>query len=293
MRKLHINIRVIIILCWIIIAGLYIRYEAYPVWFTRTLPGYRGLLPDDLLARESWAKILVENQPAGYVHTIFTMDDDEPEPVLEITTRMQMRVQILQSVQTIRVFSEIFLDQDYEPQRFHLSTSAGDFSLRVQGEHMGNRQFAITTTTGSSTSTRTITLPRDVVFYSPVYELAIQQLRPGRSLAIRTLDPLTLQTTTVVISAGNREMITLAGRQVRALPLETNWQGLTLRSWINDAGIVLRQETPLGWTMETATQEEALQAVSDTGPAPPLLSGVAGLSFLQTLIGARTAQERP
>ncbi len=293
MRALHINIRVIIVFIWMITAGFYIRYEAYPVWFTRTLPGYRGLLPDELLTRESWKIIRINEQPAGYVHTIFTMDDDAPDPVLEITTRMQMRVSILQSVQTINVFSEIFLDQDYLPQRFTLSTSAGDFALRVQGEHTGDRQFTVTTTSGTSTTTRIITLPRDIVFYSPVYELAIQQLRPGRSLSIRTLDPLTLQTTTLMVTAGTREMIELDGRQVRALPLETHWQGLILRSWINDAGLVLRQETPFGWTMETAQPEQAVEAVSNTQPAPPLLPGVAGISLLQTLIGARTTQERP
>ncbi len=280
-------------MCWVVIVAFYIRYEAYPTWFTRTLPGYRGLLPEDLLTRESWSRIIVDNQPAGYVHTIFTMDDDEPEPVLEITTRMQMRVRILQSIQNIGVFSEILLDQDYMPQSFTLSTSAGDFSLRVTAEHIGDRQFEVTTRRGESISTRTITLPQDVVLYSPVSEMAIQQLRPGRSMAVRTLDPLTLQTTTIMITAGTRETITIDGRSVRALPLETNWQGLTLRSWVNDEGQVVRQETPFGWTMETADPEEALQAVADTGPAPSLLSGMAGLSLLQTLIGASSTPEGP
>ena len=283
----------LILISWAIIAVLYIRYEAYPMWFTRTLPGYRGLLPDDLLTRETWNIILVEDQPAGYVHTIFTVDDDEPEPVLEITTRMQMRVRVLQSIQTISVFSEMILDQDYLPQQFTLSTSAGDFTLRVTGQHIGERQFEVTTVTGSSTSTRMITLPQDVVLYSPVNELAIQQLRPGRALAIRTLDPLTLQTATIMITAGPREIIEIQGREIRALPLETNWQGLTLRSWLDDNGFMVRQETPFGWIMEATTADEALKAVADTHTAPALLPGMAGLSLLQTLIGARTTQERP
>ncbi len=274
---------------WAIVALVYLRYEAYPTFFTRTLPGYRGLLPEDLLTRESWSRILIDGQPAGYVHTVFTVDDDQPEPVLEITTRMQMRVRVLQSTQRIHVLSEILLDQDYLPKAFTLSTSTGDFSLRVTGEHMGNREFAVTTHTGSSTHTRTVVLPQDAVLYSPLHDLAIQQLRPGRSLAIRTLDPLTLQTATIMIAAGQRETIMLDDREIRVLPLEANWQGLVMRSWLDENGLMVRQETPLGWMMETATAEDALQTVSESHPAPPILPGMAGLSLLQTLIGAPAA----
>ncbi len=286
MTNSRVSIRVAIVITWAIVAGLYLRYEAYPVWFTRTVSGYRGVLPDDLLTRESWTRVLIDTQPAGFVHTIFTMDDDNPEPILEITTRMQIRVRILQSIQTIQVFSEVQLDQDYQPQRFTLSASAGDFRLRVNGDHIGDRRFHITTVSGESTSTRTITLPPDTVLYSPLYDMAIQQLRPGRSLAIRTLDPLTLQTTTILITAGPRETIMVAGNPVRAMPIQSAWQGLEFRGWVDANGMMLRQETPFGWVMETTTPEMALQAASDTRPAPQLMRGMAGISLLHRLIGA-------
>lgn len=282
------NIRIGLLVVWLIIVALYIRFEAYPVWFTGTVPGYRGMFPENVLVRESWSRILIDNMPAGYAHSIINMDDDGPTPIFEISSRIHLRVRVLQTTQHIQVRSDIILDQDYQPQRFSLTAGSGDFTLRITGEHRADRRFSVTTTTGESSTTRDIQLPRDAVLFSPIYEMAIQQLRPGRSLAIRTLDPLTLQTATIMLTAGAHETLSIAGRPTRAMPIQSSWQGLTFRSWVDADGMMLRQETPFGWIMETSTSEEALLTLADSTPAPPLLRGTAGLSFLQTLIGTST-----
>jgi len=295
MLKPATSLRITLILLWMISAAIYIRYEAYPAWFTRTIPGYRGIIPDNLLTRDSWARILIEEQPAGFIHTVFTMEDEGPDPLLEITTRLQIRAQILQSIQNIRILSEIHLDQDYQPRHFSLSASTANFQLRVTGKHTGNRTFEVTTVAGTRTLHHRFTLPAHTILFSPLQELALQQLRPGRSMVLRTLDPLTMQTTTILIRAEPYETLTIHGRSVRAMPLHMNWQGLELRSWIDADGMMLRQQTPFGWTLEAATAQEALQAVEDTHPAPPLLPGTTGLSLLQTLIGTpgtRNAQPK-
>ena len=279
-------IRVVVPLIWLATFGLYLRFEAYPVWFTRTVPGYRGMLPDALLTRETWARILIDGIPAGYAHTTLTMNDDEPEPVLEIASRIHIRAKILNQIQRIQLSTDVTLDQDYHPVRFSAFAAAGDFSLRIMAEHEGHRQFRVTTETAGTTTTRTIVLPPDTVFHSPLHELAVQQLRPGRSLVIRTIDPISLRSVPIIITAGNRETILIGGVSVRALPLVANWQGIELRSWVGDDGTVLRQETPFGWILESASSADALAAVSDQHTPPQLLRGMGTLSFLQTLIGA-------
>jgi hypothetical protein len=288
MKSVYKSARAWIILGWILIVGLYMRFEAYPVWFTGTVSGYRGIFPDHLLARESWSLILIDNAPAGYAHTIISMDDEGPAPILEVTSRMHLRVSLFQMIQNIQIRSEIKLDMDYNPQEFMIAVHAGDFSMRIHGEHKGDRIFAVTTASGTTSSTKHFQLPRDAILYSPVYELAIQQLRPGRSLAIRTLDPLTLQTSTMLLTAGSREIIMVGAQPRRAMPVETSWQGLAFRIWVDEDGMMLRQETPLGWVMETSTPEEALQSISESNPAPPLLRNMAGMPFLLNLIGTNT-----
>ncbi len=279
-------VRILIPLLWVAIFAVYLRFEAYPIWFTRTVPGYRGMLPDALLTRETWARILIDGKPAGYAHTTLTMNDDEPEPVLEIASRIHIRARVLNQIQRILLSTDVTLDQDYHPILFSAFAAAGDFSLRITAEHQGQRQFRVTTETDQTTTVRTISLPDDTVFHSPLHALAVQQLRPGRSLVIRTIDPITLQSTPIILTAGNREDILIGGESIRALPLVANWQGIELRSWVGEDGTVLRQETPFGWILETATSADALDAVSDQRDPPHLLRGMGALSLLQTLIGA-------
>lgn len=283
------SIRIGIVVAWLLTLGLYVRFEAYPVWFTRTISGYRGMIPDALLTRETWARILIEDQPTGYVHTTLTMNDDEPIPVFEIATRIHLRARILNQPQRILLSFDSTLNQDYDPIAFRAVAAAGDFTVQIQAEHQGDRQFVVHVQTGDTTTTRTITLPPNAVFFTPLQELTLQQLRPGSSLVLRTLDPLTLQTMPVVITAQPRETIQIGTNTVSALPVEAVWQGIRFQSWLDqETGAVLRQETPFGWVFEACSSEEALAAVADeqdTAP-PQLLRGIGSVSLLQILLRA-------
>jgi len=102
---------------------------------------------------------------------------------------------------------------------------------------------------------------------------------------MKTINPLTMDITTVRIDAVARETIRLGDREVKATRLVSAWQGLSFQSWVDSDGLVLRQETPLGWVIESCTSDEALAALSESQPAPNLFSSPAGGSVLNMMFG--------
>jgi hypothetical protein len=261
-----------------------LRFEAYPTWFTRTIDGYSGLLPENTLARESWAQVQIDGQPAGFVHNLYVLDDDGPVPIQEISTRMQMRVRILKQTQNIRIHSKIQLDRDYAPTYFHVTAATESFSIRVSGERIQKQRYAISMQSGENHTERTITIPDHAVLYNPIYESVLKDMKPGKALSIETLDPLTLETVKIVIKAGDAEIIESEGQNIKAIPLMSRWRGMEFRSWVDKDGNFIKQETPLGWTIVAATQEEAMQAIAEDHPAPSLIgNSLQGLNVLRML----------
>jgi hypothetical protein len=268
-------IRAAIIALWIASMGALLRYEAYPEWFTRTIPGYKGLISDTLLTRESWSRILIGDTPAGYSHTTLGVNDDTAENLLKIGNRLRLRFRL--GSEEIRVLShtDITLDRDLRLVSFASSVSAGPITLSAKGRQLPDGLFEITLNTGGAPSVRTIAIPPDTLLYSPGQELALRNLRPGTRLTLKTLNPLTLQATAIMIEAAARETITLNGETLPVTRLVSSWQGISLQSWVNDDGLVVRQETPLGWIIEACTPEAALASITTDQP-PPALFGVKG-----------------
>lgn len=138
---------------------------------------------------------------------------------------------------------------------------------------------------GETITVQIIDIPRETLIYSPIQELAMRNLRPGDRFAIKTFNPLTLQPVTLIVRALGREIITVGGETVEALRLTTAWQGLELQSWVDTQGSLLRQETPLGWVVESCTSAEALATVADSSPPPPLFGTLGTHTLLHLFPG--------
>jgi len=288
--RFPIIIRTVIIVLWITSMGALLRYEAYPEWFTRTIPGYKGLISDTLLARESWSRVLIDGSPAGYSHTTLGVNDETGGNLLEISNRLHLRIRLAGEEHRILAQTEIALDRDFNLVSFSTSVSAGPLAVSAKGRQLPDGLFEVTLNTGGASSVRTLAIPPDTLLYSPGQELALRNLRPGTRLTLKTLNPLTLQSTAVMIEAEERGTITLDGQTVPVTRLVSSWQGISLQSWVNDDGLVVRQETPLGWIIEACTSEVALASISPDSPPPVLFGNKGGTATFNLLFGKALAK---
>jgi hypothetical protein len=273
-----------IITFWLAAMFLLARYEAFPEWFTHSLHGYRSVISENVLIQDSWSRIIINGVPAGYSHTGMNLKDEDSSQDMEINNRTLLKISVMGQPVSINVNTTLLLDPNYDLINFVSSVSGKDISLKVTGTHEDGRDYKITTLFGATTTTRLIKIPKDVMLYSPMNSLALRRLRPGQSISIKTMDPISMTPAHIITKAVKRESIAFNGEDVEAILLVSTYQGMQLRSWMDKEGTVLRQETPMGWVIESCTAEEALASMSSDTVPPDLTTGKGGAMLMKMML---------
>lgn len=267
--------RSLIILFWLLMTGWLIRYEAFPRWFTSSAPGYRSLFKNGPLILDTWMQIEFRNSPIGYSHTWVDSDEASPNATYTLHNQTALNIKLMGQVHGVNVMAGATLDAGYALQKFYAVVSSSVYTTRIEGRKTGNQTFAVRIRTDSGEQTITLTVPDDVILYSPVAEMALAGLKPGESLNLRVLDPVTLSVSDVRVEALRREKLALAGREQETTVLKMIYQGLETLSWMDPAGRILRQETPFGWTMTLCSAQDVLAFKPDASGADDLLTAMA------------------
>ncbi len=281
--KLGFRIRFAILLFWLVAMFALFRYEAFPEFFSNSMRGYRSVISETVLIQDSWSRIIINEIPAGYSHTSMNVEDESKTQNIEIRNHTQVKVALMRQPLNISIRSILLLDPQYDLISFNSSVHTRDISMQVAGELIEDRLFRITTEIGGTKTSRDIKIPKDVLLYSPVNTLAMRKLRPGQSIAIKTLDPLSMTPSRIIVKAIKKEAILHHGESVEATQLISTYQGMQLQSWIDKHGTVLRQETPMGWVVESCTSEIAIDAITSDKTPPDLASNKSGALLMKLL----------
>ncbi|MDE0838207.1 MAG: transglutaminase-like domain-containing protein [Kiritimatiellae bacterium] len=274
-RLSRVSIRVVVTTFWVIMVGWLLRYEAFPEHFTHSLAGYKGLLSSDVLIQDTWMEVLFKGTPIGYTHTTVETQDDDPMAYYQVLNRSYMQLKVMGVTQPVYVDTTANVDISQTLQGFSFVMSSRGNRVNISGKRNTGDMFDVRVVTGHHTQRSQVEIPPDVVLYSPMTEMGLRRLKPGQSLMIRTLDPASMTPVNLDVKAIRPETIQVNGRDYETTLLHMRYQGVKIRSWIDAKGIIIRQETPFGWTMETCTAAEAFEAVSHSSDAPDILSELA------------------
>lgn len=259
----HPPIRTIILLAWLAMSGWFVRYEAFPGWFTGAVQGYRGLLREGEIFIDSWMQIRFQEKAIGYSHLQVEMDEKHPAEQYHVTSRTMLDLNLGGEMQHVSVLSISRLDPFQRLVSFEFSLNARRYAMTIQGRRKEGDTFLVTVRSGASRTVSTVRIPDDVVLYSPMTMMAMGRMKPGETQKLKTLDPASMEVAHVLVKALRREKYGEATNQVDATVLAVSYQGMDMLTWVDGAGQVLRQDTPFGWSMIATTPEIAMK--SDTG----------------------------
>lgn len=256
-----------IVLAWLAAMFWLVRYEAFPAWFGRGHHSYRDLLSGGLFIMDSWMRVSLHGQPAGYTHTWVDSDTEGGRQLFRLRNQTALSVRLLGRDRVINASIRATVNDAGNVLDFYAALRADAWDTRVEGRAVGNGRFHVTIRAGESVRELEAAVPADALLHLPMTELLVGRLAPGRAITLRVFNPLTMAVDNMRVAAVGRETLRLAGRDYEATLVKTAYQGLEMRAWVDGQGRTLRQETPLGLTMEIcAPAEAALPA----GPGPSL-----------------------
>ncbi len=279
-------LKLILLLAWLGSMGWLIRYEAFPHWFEDTVQGYRTLTRDMPAVRDSWMKIYSGDVHVGYANSTVELEEVDGREDLVLKSQFQLMVEMPDAVTPLRVSSAVHIRNQHQLSHFEVQFHFQRMQGHVEGHRVEGDVFEVELSAGNAQMRRRVTIPPDVVLNSPFAETAMRNLRPGQQLRMRTLDPLSLsgETREMVLRGGGSGKITLRnGSEHEARRMTMTVGDMTVNVWINEHGMVLKQETPFGLTMEAGEVSEAIRIPEENALNVLDLLGQPGLVPLQSL----------
>lgn len=159
--------------------------------------------------------------------------------------------------------------------QFRLATASGRsaFETTVEGTVEGETLELTISSSGSERKERR-TLDESIMLpLNLYYSLAARGWTAGDTYRVRLFDPMTLSEGEALVEVKEPEIVRWGGREEEAFRLLTTFSGLTTTAWVNDGGEVLKEETPLGWTLLKEAPGSSLSASgAEASRAPDVLS---------------------
>jgi hypothetical protein len=280
------SFKVLLLGVWLGCMGWLIRYEAFPHWFEDTVRGYRTLTRDMPAVRDSWMKIYSGDVHVGYANSTVELEEVDGREDLILQSQFQIMVAMPDGVYPLRVASSVHIQNQHQLSHFNVQFHFYRIQGTVKGQRAEGDQFDVELSAGNAQMRRRLTIPPDVVLNSPFAEAAMRNLRPGQQLRMRTLDPMSLsgETREVVLRGVGWETIELRnGNTFDARRLTMSMGDVELNVWVNEHGMVLKQETPFGLTMEVGEVSEAIRIPDENALNLLELMGQPGLFPMQSL----------
>lgn len=265
----------VIILLWLSASAWLVFYEAYPELLDRATDGYHAVLSRGTMVMDRWMTISHQGTPIGYTHTSMDVVDNDRVRQYQMNNRTFLSLNVMGRRQRISVSADCEVDAAYNLQTFSFSLSSSGYSIQVDGRRVKGNDFAVKIRAPGSSQQVTVTIPPDAVLYSPMTEMSLKSLTPGRQLTMRVFDPVTLTSRNMTVKALRRETLQHGNSPVETIVLAAMMDGMETLSWMDSAGTVIRQTTPFGWTMESSNARDALAAGTRGAATSDLLASLA------------------
>lgn len=236
---------------WVVMTSLLLIRHYGPA--APSSPGNAGELPEAFFG-EQWFGVYQKDKRIGYSNWNFRRLGEG----YEVQDTLKLRLRIMDATRDMEVKTSALLDRNLVLESFDLALGA-DLDLHVTGKVKANDLRLVISSAGIRTEK---TIPLKV---PPVLDLSLLPsvmkagIRPGTRYHTTILDPtsLGLQPVSLVVEAGGQ--IQIMGRLHDTFKVKGSMGGGDFTLWVTAKGEVLKQESPLGFTMVRETKEEALR----------------------------------
>ncbi len=222
----------------------------------------------------SYYTLTMGGAPVGYAASTI----DTTPTAITIQNNTTLDIQALGAVQKTGIVTTVQLTRGMRLVTFDAQLNSDAARFRAQGRVDGDSVLNVEIDAGGTTPSRQrIRLDRPLVLPELVnMRLAVGgELQAGRTYTVRTFDPMLLQQREIAITvlaestfvvpdsavfdSTARRWVPASYDTVRAFKVSQAYGGITMESWIDGQGSIVRATSPVGFTMERTAFEIAVQ----------------------------------
>jgi len=248
-RRKKIVLAVLISGFWMAMNAELVRRE---LWLPRLPSGSTSIaasLTPDVSYKEQWMGIYYEGEKVGYSSTTVSRLTRRDEPGFIVLNRTYMLVKVLEMPMKVRFEGLLRTDESFKMRNFSASLKSAGHRIQIDGELEGET-LSLKVLSGNKVFRKTAKVNKGLnVSNSLTPLLYLPDLEVGSTYVIDILDPLSLDTNKAKITVIGMEPYEYEGALIDTYVVETEYQGISFTTWVTESGEVLKEATPLGWTL--------------------------------------------
>ena len=203
---------------------------------------------------DEWMGIYYEGEKVGYAHRTFGPDGQD----YRFDEQSFLEVSAMGFPLTVAIKVRGITDADLGLKAFTFDLQSGLVETSIRGRVEGSvlKLDLVTAGMKSSQSIDLDTIPTLPMSLSAL--LREKPLETGQTFSVPVLDPATLSLREMVVEVKGEEFLTLQGEVFPVYRLSTGYAGIDVDLWVDTAGRILKENTPLGWELVRERREDAL-----------------------------------
>jgi transglutaminase-like putative cysteine protease len=256
--------KLLILVVWIILFILLLKRDVFI--------GTVDLKETEILKQaeaEEYQGIYFRDSKIGFVVTRYSAGPNDNQLLLQ---EAKMNLNIAQAVQVITLRLQATLSAGNHLQDFEFSFHSPFYRMRANGTVDGN-SVTYQLDTGTNTIRDTLNFPSPPLLATSrrAYLLG-EDMKIGEKRRIPWFDPLSLTNKESVLEYRGQESVLINGRVQKLHHFIESFSGARVSSWLNDSGVVVKEESPAGFVFQ---KEPKFKALDLSGRKEELLTAVA------------------
>lgn len=214
---------------------------------------YKSVIPDELLG-EQWMGVYYKGEKIGYAGRKIEKKGEG----YKVSELLKMRLNVMDTRKEIETITNAFLDPGLRLKSFDFALKA-DANMTIRGM-VEDKNLNVEIETPGAKSEKVIRL-KDApsLNLSVVPDILKQGLKTGRKFTMAIIDPATLTQENMFIEVTGKEQITAMGIKQDAFKVRGTFKGTEFFMWLTEKGEVLREESPMGFTLIKESKENAMR----------------------------------
>ena len=214
---------------------------------------YKAVIPDELV-EEQWMGVYYKGEKIGYAGRKI----EKKEEGYKVSELLKMRLNVMDTQKEIETITNACLDSGLRLKSFDFVLKS-DANMIIRGR-VEDKNLNVEIETPGAKSEKVIHL-KDApsLNLSVIPDILKQGLKTGRKFNMAIIDPATLTQENMFIEVTGKEPITAMGIKQNAFKVKGAFKGTEFLMWLTEKGEVLREESPMGFTLIKEAKENAMQ----------------------------------